>query len=1259
MSEEMVLRLGFQYMGESQAKRFIASLTDAQKKAVEAAYGVDDLNTALKDGVLVQKEYSEVAAKGGEAMKALTVGTTEYMRALRDTGKARAEFINSTKNLTLATDADTEAIIANNKQNEEAVRIANARIKQLEAEAAAQKKKKDEIKHVTEAQMQQNLADQAAFQQMSAAKNLELARTGYSKSYLRLNQIAAGASPALERIATLGGAAILGAAYEGVKTYANINKVVTQSVTQAGLDKKDLNYYQQGILQISQETGQSAQDLAEALYRVASGTAGWTGRTKKTILDITKNVSDLTTLGNIKSGVQQEQAARVITALVNSGLKDVGHSSRRAAALVNAAVGAGDIKPSEMVSAMGRGTLLAAKAHGIGAADAMAWVDLLTSTGTTGSVAGTYVKSGFSQFLTPTSQGEKAYAMIGVSSATLQQLAATKGLGAAVAYFDQHLKSFNPFTNYPKTKGASGQAGAIKQLEMWTANQFPPKLLAEWKSGFKGMKGQELKNAQDAVFSLIATKAFGGSKGFTTMAALLENLPGFLNIRSAIARNSNEKQYNQSVQMALNTPAAQFNRIKNTLIASLVDIGRTLTPFALTLGKFLAGLTSFVTHFKPILESVLGIIGVAIASVLKAKTAGLLMKAYPILGNEIRSLDKFMGKIGMGEKWAKVGPEFRKHAELAQLEKEEKLGKIYAKFGEDVVFFNDKGVATFVGAVNAFAEGTTVSGAGGVASAEKAAAGSAAHIGEKDVAFLQKYMEGGELQGKRITKTAIGEHYGVDRRSKAAGEIFDRLQSNGLINDSFSPAATSKIRGAAGAAETAVKEVGAAEKIAGAAGGVGKIASAGMGSFAGELIGGAGSMLGSTLGMLTGPVGMGVMAMLPLAMPLISTGLRNLTSWMSGSQYDIPKPPPVYSGTLNDKQLAAKVKADKATLNQLYVKLNALDPGDPKNESKRTALISQIGTLNEQISAETSTSASRKTTPGQKQYIASLVKQKNFFDKFGKSIFQSTGSTDMVSGWTTATGLYHKMGNTPYAITPEMFKQKYGKGMPADIYNTYKKMYYKYFKDGRQSSMFGGEKNIHNFVNAFKQYASNYRTQTNADLGVTAPIVGALNPAFAANQLISGQNSKLSYWKNRIGNKKFGTKMNKSDAINAFLSLQQEAGSAAYNAAVDRAYAADASIPAAQREQYARQAQKMNAQAAAFEKAATALAQKKGLKPDDIKGIGDAMANAIYRMYQTYGIGASARDIAVSFQAALGNSGAGLASIVNKHNANIILRGSM
>lgn len=1258
MSEEMVLRLGFQYMGESQAKRFIASLTDAQKKAVEAAYGVSDLNKALEDGVLVQKEYSEVAAKGGEAMKALTVGTTEYMRALRDTGKVRAEFIKSTKNLTLATDADTEAIIANNKENEEAVRIANARIKQLEVEAAAQKKKKDEIKHVTEAQMRQNLADQAAFQQMSAAKNLELARTGYSKSYLRLNQIAAGASPALERIATLGGAAILGAAYEGVKTYANINKVVTQSVTQAGLNKKDLNYYQQGILQISQETGQSAKDLAEALYRVASGTAGWTGRTKKTILDITKNVSDLTTLGNIKSGVQQEQAARVITALVNSGLKDVGHSSRRAAALVNAAVGAGDIKPSEMVSAMGRGTLLAAKAHGVGAADAMAWVDLLTSTGTTGSVAGTYVKSGFSQFLTPTSQGEKAYAMIGVSSATLQQLAATKGLGAAVAYFDQHIKSFNPFTNYPKTKGASGQAGAIKQLEMWTANQFPPKLLAEWKNGFKGMKGQELKNAQDAVFSLIATKAFGGSKGFTTMAALLENLPGFLNIRSAISRNANEKQYNQSVQMALNTPAAQFNRIKNTLIASLVDIGRTLTPFALTLGKFLAGLTSFVTHFKPILESVLGIIGVAIASVLKAKTAGLLMKAYPILGNEIRSLDKFMGKIGMGEKWAKVGPEFRKHAELAQLEKEEKLGKIYAKFGEDVVFFNDKGVATFVGAVNAFAEGTTVSGAGGVASAEKAAAGAAAHIGEKDVAFLQKYMEGGELHGKRITKTAIGEHYGVDRRSKAAGEIFDRLQSNGLINNSFSPAATSKIRGAAGAAETAVKEVGAAEKIAGAAGGVEKIASAGMGGVARGLIGGAGSMLGSTLGMLTGPVGMGVMAMLPLAMPLITTGLRNLTSWMSGSQYDIPKPPPVYSGTLNDKQLAAKIKADKATLNQLYVKLNALDPGDPKNESKRTALISQIGALNDQISAETSTGVSRTTTPGQKQYIASLIKQKNFFDKYGKSIFQSTGYRR--GNLSFASGLYHLGGSgNPYAITPEVFKQKYGKGMPADIYDTYKKMYYQYFKDGRQSTLFGGDKNIRNFVNAFEKYAGNYRTQTNTDLGINDPLVSALDPAFAANQLISGQNSNLSYWKNRIGDKKFGTKMNKSSAINAFLSLEQEAGSASYNAAVDRAYAANTSIPAAQRAQYARQAQQMDAQAAAFQKAATALAQRKGLKPEDIKGVGDAMANAIYQMYQTHGIGASAKDIAAAFQAALSNSGAGLASIVNKYNANIILRGAM
>ncbi len=1266
MSEEMVLRLGFQYMGESQAKQFISRLSEAQKEAIKAAYGVDDLNVAIEKGTLKQIEYAEAVAKGGEALAAATESTDRYRKASRDAAKMRGDWVSGLEKSTIAVEENTVAINENADASEKLILKQKEEIAALKAQAeatraaAAAKAKaaKEEVKHVTEAQMNQNLADQVAFQRISSLKNLELAQSHYSKSYLRLNKIASSASPALERVATMGGLGILGGAYESVKTYANINKIVMQSVTQAGLNPKDINYYQQGILKISQETGQSAQDLAEALYRVSSGTAGWNGRTKKNILEITKTVSDLTTLGNIKSGVQQEQAARVVTALVNSGLRDVGKDPTKAAALINAAVGSGDIKMSEMVSAMGRGTLLAAKAHGVSAADAMSWVDLLTSTGTTGSVAGTYVKSGLSQFLTPTAQGEKAYAMIGVDSATLQSLAANKGLGAAVAYFDQHIKTFNPFKNYPKTKGAGGEKGAENQLQMWTANQFPPELLAEWKNGFKGLTGKKLKDAQDAVFSLIATKAFGGSKGFTTMAALLENPQGFANIRAAIAKGSSTEQYKKDVNLAVNTPAAQFNRIKNTVVANLFDIGKTLTPAALALGKFLAGLTSFVTNFKPVLEILLGLIGVAIGSVLKAKTAGLMMKAYPILGNEIGRLDKFMSKIGLGEKWGKVGPEFRKQAELARMDKEEKLGKLYAKFGEDVVAFDEKGVARFVGAVdNLITGGTPGKLSGGGATGPAGAVKGAAKLGEKDISFLQRHVEGGDLAGKRITKTSIAEHYGMDRRSKGVAEIYDRLQSGGYINNSFSSSAMKDIRGAAGA------EKAVAEGSRAAAGAEGALARGGgilskIGGMGGGLVGEMGGMLGSTLGLLTGPVGMGVMAMLPIALPLISSGLRAL----GASSVITPTTSTAYTGALNQTQLTAKVKADKAKLTSLYAKLQSTGVSGPANEAKRSALIGQISALQTQISSETGTMGGLRTTPGMKTYVKKLTHQKSFFDKYGKSLLSHTRVDNNGDFWGGAQMDYssafeHQVNGAVFALTPEKLKQKYGNALPADILAQYKKQYFKSFKGGFQSGgTLTGQQNVEKFGKWFTKYLGNYRTATNANVVAAGGAVNAIDPQFAAQQLFNNQNSGLSYWLNRSKDKKFGTKMSKADAENAYISLQQQSGQAAYQAKVDRAYAANTSIPAAQRAEYARQADRMTAQSQQLAQAATALAKKKGLTADDIKGIGTAMSQAIYQMYQAHGIGASAKDIAGAFQAALTNSAAGLAAIVNQHNSNIIIR---
>ena len=135
MSEEMVLRLGFQYMGESQAKKFISQLSEAQKEAIKAAYGVDDLAKAIEDGILKQVEYNEALVKGGEALAAATESTDRYRKASRDAAKLRGDWVSGVKESTAAVEENTVAINENADANEKLILKQKEEIASLKAQA--------------------------------------------------------------------------------------------------------------------------------------------------------------------------------------------------------------------------------------------------------------------------------------------------------------------------------------------------------------------------------------------------------------------------------------------------------------------------------------------------------------------------------------------------------------------------------------------------------------------------------------------------------------------------------------------------------------------------------------------------------------------------------------------------------------------------------------------------------------------------------------------------------------------------------------------------------------------------------------------------------------------------------------------------------------------------------------------------------------------------------------------------------------------
>jgi hypothetical protein len=316
----------------------------------------------------------------------------------------------------------------------------------------------------------------------------------FGQMYKTLNTIEKIGTPAILRASNWVGLGGLGVAYESVKNFMTYNNKILQSITQAGVPLAEQGKIFQGVLDISRETGHHANDIADAFYRVSSALSGSHASMQKLLAD-TKAISEFNILGNIPAGANAEQSARVIMAAVNANLRGTPTNVNGIVGLMNAIVGSGDIRAQDLISAFGRGGLAVAKVNNISGVDYGAAIDTLTKLGASGSAAGTSVTRALQLLFNPTSQGSKGYSMIGLDYNSLQEANKSGGLAGALQLLEQHLRQFDPFANYPKFKGAAGTQGAINQMEQWFGNRLPQSFITSWENKDLTTAQQEQINA--------------------------------------------------------------------------------------------------------------------------------------------------------------------------------------------------------------------------------------------------------------------------------------------------------------------------------------------------------------------------------------------------------------------------------------------------------------------------------------------------------------------------------------------------------------------------------------------------------------------------------------------------------------------------------------------------------------------------------------------------------------------------------------------
>jgi len=581
-----------------------AALTGITKSGMSAEDMAVKLVTVLEDFGIQTKDADKLSVAFSDTLKKVGISGKEASAGVESVTKANEQLVGSTNTATDAVARQTNAF----KDEAMAARAAQSAVMDLER--------------------------QTIMSSYAASASVADLGAGYSK----MITVSEMATPALMKAASWAGIGLAGLAYEGIKQYTQFNKLITQTITQAGVAPSKMGFLSNLAESVAKSTGQHLNDVANTIYRAASGTASWNnglGATKKQLGDIVTQVSKLNVVGAIAPGAESEQASRVVTALINAHIRGVGNNPTKAAALVNAAVGSGDMRLADLVPGIGRGLLSSAVANNMTAQDALAWVATLTSQGTTASVAGNYVKTGINLLSHPSAQGVSALAMLGIKPGELQNLmSGPGGLVAALSTLKSGMKHLNPGNaaqffyheaGVPRP-GGGGLQGAVAKLQSWSAGELSQKFISDW------VHNKLTPQEQTQATGLILTKAFGGSKQFATIAAVLNNLGLVKGIESHIGALNSGGYFNAQYARTAETPSQQFKRMQQSIIVDLVNIGKTLTPLGLTVGHAITGIISGLSKFKGVLYGFVAVAGSLLALAGAAKAAEIGSHLAPVVG---------------------------------------------------------------------------------------------------------------------------------------------------------------------------------------------------------------------------------------------------------------------------------------------------------------------------------------------------------------------------------------------------------------------------------------------------------------------------------------------------------------------------------------------------------------------------------------------------------------------------------------------------
>lgn len=332
--------------------------------------------------------------------------------------------------------------------------------------------------------------------------------------------------------------------------------------TQAGASQSQVDSLSKSVLKLAGSVGQSPDKLAEGLYHIASAGAPasqWMDILTESAKEASIGIADMDTVSNALVGVMM------------TAPKDI-QNAAQATAFLNQTVGIGNMKMTDLVSAIGTGVLPAFKSAGLGMKDFSATLATLTDLGEPANQAATRLRTSVALMAAPSAKASAALHEIGLTS-------------------DQLAKDM---------AGPGGMIGAIEDLH-------------------KHLEGLSLVKQNQ-----ILNEAFGGARSGSTIEALVQNIPKlqqkYEQLGTASSRAAKQQEAWQKTQQNFNQQRKEFTA---GLQAMAITLGEKLLPPMTKFVGFLASHQNMVVAFFTILLIFLGLLTVAWIAEAVAQMAAL------------------------------------------------------------------------------------------------------------------------------------------------------------------------------------------------------------------------------------------------------------------------------------------------------------------------------------------------------------------------------------------------------------------------------------------------------------------------------------------------------------------------------------------------------------------------------------------------------------------------------------------------------------